>query len=113
MKYRLLGNTGLSVSEIGFGGYPIGGPFDLDGHPHGWSRLDEPSSRNVIAAALDAGINFFDTADIYGLGSGEEILGSALNAARTRCILATKVGNVRGTNGAWQKVFSAEHIVSS
>ncbi len=113
MKYRPLGSTGLSVSEIGFGAYPIGGAYDLDGHPHGWSGIDEYSSKAAVAAALDSGINFFDTADIYGLGRSEELLGKLLSPVRNRCVLATKVGNVRKADGSWDRVFSRDHIFSS
>jgi aryl-alcohol dehydrogenase-like predicted oxidoreductase len=113
MKYRPLGSTGLSVSDIGFGAYPIGGAYDLDGRPHGWSGIDEHSSAAAVTAALETGINFFDTADIYGLGKSEELLGKLLKPVRDRCVLATKVGNVRRADGSWDRVFSGNHIVSS
>src|ERR1041385_6167391 len=113
MKYRAFGMTGLDVSEIGFGAYPIGGAYELDGHPHGWSGIDEHSSSAAVAAASESGINFFDTAHIYGLGRSEELLGKLLHPVRSRCVLATKVGNVRGADGSWDRVFSRHHIFSS
>ena len=113
MKYRPLGSTGLTVSEIGFGAYPIGGSYDLDGRPHGWSGIDEHASAEAVAAALDSGVNFFDTADIYGLGRSEELLGRLLSPVRNRCVVATKVGNVRRADGSWDRDFSSDHIFSS
>src|SRR6202011_19123 len=56
------------------------------------SRIDEAASRAVVAAALDAGVNFFDTADLYGGGRSEEFLGRALGSARADVVVATKFG---------------------
>ena len=76
MKYVKLGTTGLDVSAICLGCMSYGEP-DRGGHP--WS-LDEDASRPFYRAAIDAGINFFDTANVYSAGSSEEILGRALAA---------------------------------
>ena len=79
MKTRALGNSGLQVSELGLGCNNFGG------------RLDEPGTRAVVHAALDAGINFFDTADSYGdKGGSETLLGKILGDRRNDVILATK-----------------------
>lgn len=99
MKYRRLGNTGLEVSAICLGCMSFGAP-ERGGHP--WS-LDEETSRPFFRQALDAGINFFDTANIYSAGSSEEIVGRALGdlAQRDEVVIATKVhGQMReGPNG--------------
>jgi aryl-alcohol dehydrogenase-like predicted oxidoreductase len=89
MEYIKLGRTGLDVSPIAIGAMTYGVPDR--GHPS-WS-LDEEQSRPLIKQALDAGINFFDTANLYSLGSSEEILGRALNdfADRDDVVIATKV----------------------
>ncbi len=89
MRYRKLGSTGLDVSRIALGCMSYGEP-GRGSHP--WS-LDEASSRPFIKAALDAGINFFDTANTYSAGSSEEIVGRALAdyANRDEIVLATKV----------------------
>src|SRR4051794_17951887 len=89
MDYIKLGRTGLDVSPIAIGAMTYGIP--TQGHP-GWS-LDEQGSRPLIKQALDAGINFFDTANLYSLGSSEEILGRALNdfASRDDVVIATKL----------------------
>jgi aryl-alcohol dehydrogenase-like predicted oxidoreductase len=82
VRTRPLGATGLEVSVVGLGCNNFGG------------RIDEPASRAVIDAALDAGVTFFDTADVYGRGGGsEEIIGRALRGRRDRVVLATKFGH--------------------
>lgn len=84
MRYRTLGKSGLQVSEIGFGLWAAGGDA--------WGPTDD---RDVLAAidyALDHGVNFFDTADVYGGGHSEELLGQAMQGRRERFIVATKIG---------------------
>jgi 1-deoxyxylulose-5-phosphate synthase len=99
MKYVTLGRTGMYVSRICLGCMSFGEP-GRGGHP--WS-LDEEASRPLIRRAIEAGINFFDTANVYSLGSSEEITGRALKdfAKRDEIVLATKVHGVmrEGPNG--------------
>ena len=78
MQYRRLGNSGLQVSLAGLGTNNFG------------MRLDYEQSKSVVDAAIDAGINFFDTADIYGGGKSEEYLGRALGSRREDVLIATK-----------------------
>ena len=100
MKYTKLGNTGLDVSVVCLGCMSYGQP-DMGGHP--WS-LDEETSRPFYRAAVEAGINFFDTANVYSAGSSEEFAGRALKeyANRDEVVIATKVnGPMRsGPNSA-------------
>jgi aryl-alcohol dehydrogenase-like predicted oxidoreductase len=100
MEYTKLGTTGLDVSRIALGCMTYGDPTRGN---HEWS-LDEAASRPFIQEALDSGINFFDTANVYSDGSSEEIVGRALKdfANRDEIVLATKVhGRMRpGPNGA-------------
>src|ERR1700733_13748923 len=100
MEYVKLGTTGLDVSPIAIGAMSYGEP--ARGHP-GWS-LGEDDARPLIKHALDAGINFFDTANMYSQGSSEEILGRALGdfADRDEVVIATKVRHPMrpGPNGA-------------
>lgn len=96
MNYRLFGKTDLLVSEIGFGAWAIGGNAMVGGTAIGWGKADDTTSVKAIQAAVDAGITFFDTADIYGLGHSEELLGSALG--KKDVVIATKVGNVARDN---------------
>jgi len=100
MDYVKLGRTGLEVSRIGLGCMSYGSPASKT---QPWA-LDEHDSRPFIAQALEAGINFFDTANVYSLGASEEVVGRALKefAKRDDVVLATKVhGRMRnGPNGA-------------
>lgn len=88
MRYKELGKTDTKISEICFGGDQIGGT--------GWGNISINSAKDAVRSALDNGINFFDTADIYGLGRSEEILGQVLSKIRKTSIIATKVGSVLG-----------------
>ena len=86
MRTRGLGSSDLEVTVVGLGCNNFGG------------RIDEPASRAVIDAALDAGVTFFDTADVYGnRGGSEEIIGRALAGRRDQVVLATKFGSDLGT----------------
>lgn len=100
MRYVKLGNTGLEVSVVTLGCMSFGSP---DRGTHAWS-LDEAASRDIIKQALDAGVNFLDTANVYSAGSSEEIVGRALSdfVPREEVVLATKVFNPMrpGPNGA-------------
>lgn len=93
MQLRNFGNTDLYVSEIGFGAWAIGGAAMIGTTAIGWGDTDDSVSVNAIHAALDAGINFFDTADIYGLGHSEKLLGENIGHQKD-VLIATKVGNV-------------------
>lgn len=88
MKARTLGRTGLHVSEIGFGGWAIGG--NAFGNSYG--PTDDAESRRAVRHAYELGCNFFDSADVYGHGHSEELLGEALADVRPNVILASKVG---------------------
>jgi len=111
MQYRRFGNTDLLVSEIGFGAWAIGGGAMIGNTSIGWGDVDDDTSKLAIKKALDAGINFFDTADIYGLGHSEKIIGETIGA-RKDIIIATKVGNV-SRNKQFTVDYSKTHIVSA
>jgi aryl-alcohol dehydrogenase-like predicted oxidoreductase len=85
---RILGRTGLAVSEVGFGAWAIGG----NDYGNSYGPTDDAESIKAVRRAFDLGCNFFDTADVYGHGHSEEILGAALTGIRPQVILATKVG---------------------
>ena len=90
---RLLGRSGIEVSAVGMGCWAIGGPWTYAGSPAGWSEVDDKESIRAIHAALDMGVNFFDSAANYGCGYSERILGQALKGKRKQAIIATKFGD--------------------
>ncbi|MFI9340526.1 aldo/keto reductase [Streptomyces sp. NPDC052773] len=92
---RTLGRSGIQVSALGFGCWAIGGEHHTpDGQPLGWGRVDDEESVRAIRRALDLGVTFFDTADCYGTGHSERVLGRALGKRRGDVVVATKWGNV-------------------
>ena len=111
MQYRKFGNTDLVVSEIGFGAWAIGGGAMIGTTAIGWGDTDDNVSIKAIYTALDAGINFFDTADIYGLGHSEELLGKIIGNKR-EVIIATKVGNV-SRNDQFTVDYSKKYILEA
>lgn len=90
IEKRELGNTGIEVTKIGVGLWAIGGSE--------WGEVKDQESLNMIDSALEMGINFFDTADVYGDGHSEELLGKAMQGRRDQFIVATKIG-WRGFDG--------------
>jgi aryl-alcohol dehydrogenase-like predicted oxidoreductase len=112
MKHRILGKTGLSVSEIGFGAWAIGGISEAGGVHWGWGEVPEPDAINAVRKAQSLGVNFFDTADVYGNGRSEEILGKALAKHWGEVYVASKVGNAL-RDGVSVKDWSREHITRS
>jgi aryl-alcohol dehydrogenase-like predicted oxidoreductase len=84
IERRILGKSGIEVTKIGVGLWAIGGDE--------WGEVDDRESLDMIDAALDMGINFFDTADVYGMGHSEKLLGTAMKGRREKFIVATKIG---------------------
>jgi len=91
---RTLGRSGIVVSAMGMGCWAIGGPFWSGSEPQGWGEVDDNESIRAIHCALDHGITFFDTANVYGAGHSERILGKALAGRRANVIIATKFSNL-------------------
>jgi aryl-alcohol dehydrogenase-like predicted oxidoreductase len=84
MRYRYLPNTDIKISVVGMGTWTLAGDFT-------WGPQEESDSIATIHAALEAGITFFDTAELYGDGRSEEILGRALRGRRNQAVIASKV----------------------
>jgi aryl-alcohol dehydrogenase-like predicted oxidoreductase len=103
MIYRTLGKTGWKVSAIGFGAWGVGGQ---------WGAVEEQTALGAIRAAVDAGVNFFDTADAYGEppGVSEEFIGKALVPDRDKVLIATKVGNFARRQGHGLSFASPLHV---
>ncbi len=91
MEYLNLGSSDLKISRLGFGCCPMGG--------YGWGSVEEKELKKSVDQALDNGINFFDTADIYGLGVSEKRLGNFLQNKRQHAVIATKFGVRQDSNG--------------
>ncbi|MBD0373098.1 MAG: aldo/keto reductase [Pyrinomonadaceae bacterium] len=116
MKYRRLGNTGLKVSELCLGTMTFGEKF------YNIAEVDEEGANRMVARALDAGINFIDTADVYSYGESEELTGRAIKAAgvaRESVIIATKVRSAMseaaqtGTGDVNNVGLSRQHIMAA
>ena len=99
MLKRTLGKSGLEVSGLGMGCWSIGGPWTWDQpggtpYPAGWGYTDDEESIRAVHAALEMGVNFFDTAANYGAGHSEVVLGRALKGKREKVVIATKFGHI-------------------
>ena len=105
VEYLRINNTDLEVSRVGFGCWAIGG--------HGYGRVDDKASVDAIHAALDLGVNFFDTSDVYGFGHSETVLGRALRGKGADVVVATKFGVGWDTQGRTYKDCSPGHILKS
>ncbi len=104
MEYRAFGRTGMDVSAIGFGCWEIGG---------GYGHFDESDVFKAVQRALDLGINLFDTAEGYGFGQSEEILGKALGTRRDEAIVVTKFGILKDDDGNWYRDSSRESALAA
>jgi len=93
MFTRTLGRSGIVVSALGLGCWTIGGAAWRGERANGWSGVDDADSIRAIHRALDLGLTFFDTADVYGAGHSETVLGQALAGQWDKVVIATKFGN--------------------
>jgi aryl-alcohol dehydrogenase-like predicted oxidoreductase len=91
---RNLGKSGIEVSALGMGCWAIGGPFWRGETPLGWGQVDDNESLRAIQRTLDLGVTFFDTANVYGTGHSERVLGRALASRRDQVVIATKFNAV-------------------
>ena len=109
MEYRAFGNTDLKVSVVGFGAWAIGGPAMAGSTPIGWGATDDATSRAALREAHELGITFFDTADFYGLGRSETLVGEVFGNS-DQVVVATKVGHRIGDDGSIFLDYTARHI---
>jgi aryl-alcohol dehydrogenase-like predicted oxidoreductase len=109
MQYTRLGNTGLIVSRMAFGSMTFGSGEGAFGSVY---KVDQAGANNLVARALDAGINFFNTADAYANGQSEEMLGQALGKRRREVVIASKVGN-RMSDVLIDQGLSRQHLLAS
>lgn len=91
---RKLGRSGIEVSALGMGCWAIGGPFWNGETPLGWGEVDDEESLRAIQRALDLGVTFFDTANVYGAGHSERVLALAFKGMRQKVVIATKFSSL-------------------
>src|SRR5258708_40294068 len=107
MHHRLFNPSGVRVSEIGVGTWQFGGQWGTE--------VSDAAAQETLAAAHDSGVTFFDTADIYGLGRSESIIGKFLKQSRAKVFVATKLG--RSPDPGWPDNFTTkvirQHVESS
>ncbi|MGN0184069.1 MAG: aldo/keto reductase [Aristaeellaceae bacterium] len=89
---RILLGKDLKISRMGLGSWAIGGPWYEGDTPLGWGQVDDSQSIRSIHAALDLGVNYIDTANIYGAGHSEEVVGRAIQGRRASVVVSTKFG---------------------
>ncbi|MBS0429641.1 MAG: aldo/keto reductase [Proteobacteria bacterium] len=109
MEQRLLGRSGLRVPALGFGAGTFGGQGPLFS---AWGQTDVAGARRLVDICLDAGVNLFDTADVYSSGASEEILGAALEGRRNAALISTKV-TLRTGDGPNDAGWSRHHLLES
>jgi aryl-alcohol dehydrogenase-like predicted oxidoreductase len=107
MQHRELGNSGVEVSEVGFGGWVVGTDW--------WGDRTEDQAVEMVQHALDRGITYFDTSDVYGHGDSEELIGRALAEHRDEAVVGTKVGydfydNPQAGHGELPKELTREYL---
>ena len=111
MKYRSFGKSGWKISEVGFGAWAIGGDM--------WGPQDDRDSVKALRRAIDLGVNFIDTAQGYGKGHSEEIIGQVIKGRPEEIFVATKVPPLPGNpwpppdNLDVNKAFPANYIIES
>ena len=110
MKYRKLGSSSVEVSEISFGCWTMGGLNWVNGNANGWANVDEDEIVAGIKVAIDAGVNHFDNADVYGNGKAERMLARVFDKLGVKSedfVIATKIGHFPGTA---EHPYEAAHI---
>jgi aryl-alcohol dehydrogenase-like predicted oxidoreductase len=110
MRRRSLGNTGIALSEIGLGTWPLGGPIQVGEEAIGRGSISEAEALATVEAARLSEVNFFDTADIYGLGQAEMVLGKAFAGRWNDLVVVSKVGKVVSAQGVLSTCYSPHHI---
>ncbi len=112
MNYKLFGNTDIMVSTIGFGAWAIGGAAQVGQTAIGWGPADDEMSIQALHAAKDAGINFYDTADFYGFGHSETLIGKSFQGD-PNMVIATKVGQYKTPADTIGQNYEADYIIEA
>jgi aryl-alcohol dehydrogenase-like predicted oxidoreductase len=112
LEKRPFGRTGLLVAPLTFGAWTIGGPAEMGGKQIGWAGVNDADSLDALRAAYDGGINLFDTADAYGRGHSERLLGQAFKGMRDMVLISSKAGMVDDPGG-FKLDFSRKHLTQA
>jgi aryl-alcohol dehydrogenase-like predicted oxidoreductase len=112
VEYKLFGNTDLLVSTIGFGAWAIGGAAQVGQTAIGWGPADDDQSIQALLAAREAGINFYDTADFYGFGHSESLIGKSFQGD-PNIVIATKVGQYKTPADTIGQNYEASYIMDA
>ncbi len=112
MRYRLFRPLDIEVSTVGFGTWALGGEGRFAGRQLGWGPTDFAEASRAIRCAVDSGVNFFDTADLYGNGAAERLLGETIGS-NENVVVCTKFGNREDSSGAGFQDFSAPWLRAS
>ena len=107
MRYKKLGNSDLTLSVVGLGTWAIGG----EGWQYSWGPQDDQQSIKTMHHALDLGVNWIDTAAVYGLGHAEEVVGKALKGMSQKPIIATKCSRKQGADGALYSELKRQSVI--
>jgi aryl-alcohol dehydrogenase-like predicted oxidoreductase len=113
MKYRTLGKSGIEVSELGIGTWPMGGNYFMMNRWMGYSGADDDESVRAIRRAGELGVNFIDTADVYGLGRSERVIAKAIEGGRDKWVIATKGTSIIDGSVGLHADFSYEHLIAA
>ncbi len=105
METRILGDSELDITLIGFGAWALGGDWE-----YGWGPQDDDESISAIHRALDLGINWIDTAAVYGLGRSEKVVSVAIKGLSEKPVIATKCGLLWDENGNPRRFLSAQSV---
>ncbi|MEN8118144.1 MAG: aldo/keto reductase [Bacteroidota bacterium] len=89
---RKLGRSGIEISAMGLGCWAIGGPITLQGMPLGWGKVNDDESLRALEKGIEMGVNFLDTADVYGAGHSEKLISKVIKGKRDKLVIATKFG---------------------
>jgi hypothetical protein len=109
MEHRFLGHSGFKVQVLGFGAGTFGGHGPLFS---AWGNTDVAGARRIVDICLDAGVNLFDSADVYSSGASESILGAALKGRREQAIVSTKL-SLRSGDGPNDVGSSRHHLIAA
>lgn len=112
MRYRKFGHTDLNISEIGFGAWGIGGPVLAGNVPLGWGNAKDETSIDALKKAFELGVNFYDTADFYGLGHSEKLIGGVFGNS-DKVVIASKVGHRIAEDQSVYLDYSKEYVLKA